>query len=150
MNRVHRVRRNAVTPLALSLSRDCFTGLREVNGQCGVEPGKYQSIFLGERDQRGQPVGVQKISHPSFSIDATSSELILTPSLRARGIPCRLLAARFRGADDFRTSIFKGAFTGKSTGSSGTITLPSKCARRVTAHDHTPPSSGPQAHRPAL
>ncbi len=49
-------------------------------------------VFVLRNDERGQAVGIQQVGHPSFNAAATSSAVIGTPSLRASGIPWRILA----------------------------------------------------------
>jgi len=58
-------------------------------------------MFVLRDDQRRQPVGVQQVVHPSFSVAATSSAVIGTPSLRASGIPWRVCKV---GSADSATS----------------------------------------------
>lgn len=89
-------------------------------------------VFVLRNDKRRERVGIEQIGHPSFRIAATSSVLMVRPSLQASGTPLRIFGAPFPFRGVRRISIFKGVFTGRFTGSSGTITLPSKCALSVT------------------
>jgi len=58
-------------------------------GAAGEEAMRPLVVLVLRDDERSQSVGVEQIGHPSWSVAATSSAVMVTPSLRASGMPWR-------------------------------------------------------------
>jgi hypothetical protein len=84
----------------------------------------FMVLVLGN-DQRSQSVRIQQVGHASFSATATSAAVTVTPSLRASGIPWRVLI--------FGAGVLVALRISSETASSSVIFLSRETARAIRA-----------------